>query len=308
MTPRVTILTYCAHPALAYGTLLVFKTIRTGFPDARIEVFDNGSCAEIRDQVGEAAAAVGAEFTAMAPRHFADHYRWLLLEREHDGGSLVIVDPDVIFWERVDGWKFGDAVMAGRLIPSMVKDGLVGLPRLHPSLLWVPDVARLRAEVQRLAVGSFAWDGIGQRTGFVNGQRFFWDTLAGLYQAMPHMCMPFREEHLDGYDHLFYGSHLPFIDAVLGAEGFDPIRVGHQAAASGQLEQLRGIWRAQEAFFANRIETTAAGASGQPYQVRQAVLAAAQCAQQWQGLAFDAESLAAGLGGLGARLVDAPGR
>ena len=305
MRPLVTVLTYCAHPALAYGTLLVFKTIRTGFPDARIEVFDNGSCPEIRDQVACAAAAVDAEFTAMTPRHYADHHRWLLLEREHADGPLVIVDPDVIFWQSVEGWDFGDAVMAGRLMPAMVKDDIVGLPRLHPSMLWVPDVARLRAEVRRLAVGSFAWDGIGQRTGFVGGQRFFWDTLAGLYQAMPERCMPFREEHLDAYDHLFYGSHLPLIEAALGAEGFDPIRTGHRAAALGQLEQLRGIWRSQEAFFSNRIETTAAGASGQADRLHQAALDAARRVQGWQGLRFDDAELMKGLSSLGGRLVEA---
>lgn len=120
--------------------------------------------------------------------------------------------------------------------------------------------------------------------------------------------MPFREEHLDAYDHLFYGSHLPVIDAVIGTAGFDPIRDGHRAAAGGELGKLRGIWRAQEAFFANRIQSTAALTSGQPEQLRQAALTSAQRAQEWQGLAFDAESLAAGLGGLGARLVDGSGR
>ncbi|MEO6447712.1 MAG: hypothetical protein ABIO42_00555, partial [Burkholderiaceae bacterium] len=48
----MTILTYCAHPALAYGTLLVFKTLRVGFPTARVEVYDNGSHPDVVGQIG----------------------------------------------------------------------------------------------------------------------------------------------------------------------------------------------------------------------------------------------------------------
>ncbi len=75
MTPTVTILTYCAHPSLAYGTLLVFKNLRTGFPTARVEVYENGSHPEVREHIVRASADVGASFEALPPKHYADHFR-----------------------------------------------------------------------------------------------------------------------------------------------------------------------------------------------------------------------------------------
>lgn len=40
------------------------------------------------------------------------------------------------------------------------------------------------------------------------------------------MCVAFAAEKLDCYDHLFYGAHLPVIEASVG-EGFEAIRDGH---------------------------------------------------------------------------------
>jgi hypothetical protein len=297
MTPTVTILTYCAHPALAYGTLLVFKTLRTGFPTATVEVFDNSSHPEVREQIRQACAEVGAEFTAMTPRHYADHLEWLLLERDHGAEPLVLVDPDVIFWESVEGWKFGDAIAAGRLIPDQIEGHITSLARLHPSMFWVPDVHRLRQRVAAHAPG-FPSGAVGPSSFIPKGGRsMLYDTLAPLYEAFRAECLAFGPEHLDCYDHIFHGSHLP-INAGCGYDGFDAITEPHTAAASGDLQALRGIWRAQERYFARDHELVRLAADHSRYAVD-----SLKSLGDVQGLEYEDGALADAIQRLGIKMV-----
>jgi hypothetical protein len=145
--PLVTILTFCAHPSMAYGTMLIFKTVRVGFPNARIEVFDNGSHPEVVGLIARAAADVGATFQARAPRHYADHYEWLLLEREHDDRPLVLVDPDVIFFGNV--WSTGRSAKHWRRVGSSPNSARIALRLVRGSIrassgcrMWRACVAR----------------------------------------------------------------------------------------------------------------------------------------------------------------------
>lgn len=296
MSPVVTILTYCAHPFLAYGTLLVFKTLRTGFPSARIEVYDNGSHPDVREQIRSASRAVDAVHHQGEGRHYTDHLRWLLLHRDWDSAPLVILDPDVIFWGGVETWNFDDTLIAGRLIPAMRRDALVALPRLHSSLLWVPDVHRLRREVARVERLSFGWDaGIAQRTTYVGGRGYFADTLAGLYNAMPDLCRPFSEDQLDAYDHLFFGSHFNVIGSaanVIGDPRFEVFKEGHRAAASGQLDALRGLWRAQQARFESWGRTEGLSADLlTPEALSASISDCSQEMQAWQGMEYSKQEL-----------------
>jgi hypothetical protein len=244
MKPLVTILTYCAHPALAYGTLLVFKTLRTGFPTADVEVFDNGSHPDVRDQVMAECARVGASFVGIKPQSWVDHYKWLVLERQHEAGRpLVIVDPDVIFWENCEEWDFTGSLLAGRRMRRINAGPIVQHARLHPSHLWIPDVDALRQ-----AMGTRGCELIAPALGAFDGETHFWDTFARLYEEMVHWCHGFSDEKLDCFDHLFYGSHLPAI-AAQAKESLGIIGYGHIFAATDNLEELRGIWRFQDAYF-----------------------------------------------------------
>jgi hypothetical protein len=253
--PTVSILTYCAHPALAYGTLMVFKTLRVGFPTARVEVYDNGSHPEVREQIMAACAEVDADFTSMTPRHWSMHIAHQLLERADDGAPLVLVDPDVAFWSSVEGWDFGGALMAGRLIAEMDGGPIVSRARLHPSMLWVPSLCRLRESLRA--------DEIPQRLERAAARLEFFDTLAVAHARLGGMCAQFMPEHLDCFDHLFFGSHLPVIDQSL-SDHDTVIHRCHRAVAAGDLDAIRGAWRDQDAYFAGRAAAPAIGANGLP--------------------------------------------
>lgn len=243
MTPTVSILTYCAHPALAYGTLMVFKTLRVGFPSARVEVYDNGSHPEVREQIMRACADVDADFTSLTPRHWSKHITHQLLEREDDGAPLVMVDPDVAFWSSVEGWDFGDALMAGRLMRE-VQDGMIlQRARLHPSMLWVPSLGGLREAMRP--------DEIAPRLDPRPGRLEFFDTLAVAHARLGPRCAAFTPDQLDCFDHLFFGSHLPAIDQNLTHHD-SIIHRCHRAVAAGDLASIRGAWREQDHYFAGR--------------------------------------------------------
>ena len=102
---NVVIQTYCEHPALAYGALMVFKTLRVGFPTAKILVIDNGSHLDVLPQIEKAALDVGCLFTPAPRQHFLDFYRWVLFEQT-TMNSVVLLDPDVVFWNNVEHWIF----------------------------------------------------------------------------------------------------------------------------------------------------------------------------------------------------------
>ncbi len=48
---NVFILTYCRNTELFYGTELIFKTLRVGFPNAKVTVVDNASIPEVRTEI-----------------------------------------------------------------------------------------------------------------------------------------------------------------------------------------------------------------------------------------------------------------
>lgn len=237
MKPTVVILTYCEHPALAYGALLVFDTLRVGFPTFDVVVIDNGSHPDVVPQIKFAAEKAGAFFKPMARHNFMDHYKWWLCEQELSN-SIILIDPDVVFWGNVEDWEF-DGAVAGRLIPDLTTGGVTSLARLHPSHIWVPDVQRLRSL------------GISVELRQEDGK--FWDNLATIYQDHPTECQAFTEQQLDCYDHLFYGSHFPAIEPRLKDD--DLTYKSHRDAAAGEISNLRGIWRDQEKYFQAQKDT-----------------------------------------------------
>ncbi len=231
MKPTVVILTYCEHPALAYGALMVFDTLRVGFPTFDIVVVDNESHPDVVPQIQSAAEKVGALFTPAARHNFIDHYKWWLCEQDLSN-AIILLDPDVVFWQSVENWKF-DGAIAGRLIPDLKMGNITSMSRLHPSHAWIPDVKRLRdlsISIELRHEGNH-----------------FWDTLATIYQDHSNECQSFTEQQLDCYDHLFYGSHLPVIEPRLNDNNLT--LNAHRHAAAGNIQNLKGIWREQDKYF-----------------------------------------------------------
>lgn len=238
---KVIILTFCDDIELSYGTLLVFRTLRVGFPTAEVLVFDNGSSPDALPLIKTAALNAGCEFISMPRTPFVDFYKWALLDQV-EYNSIVLLDPDVIFWKNVEQMQ-PTGLFSGRLIPSMVSQGVTALPRIHPSFVCVPDVAKLRQALQHTRSNV-----VDQLFASMNGKEYFWDTLAMLHHVVAGT--PFTEDQLDCYDHLFFGCHFPSIQPTLPKNS--AIERGHLAAIAGKFDAIKGLWRDQEKDFASK--------------------------------------------------------
>ncbi len=248
--PKVFIVTWCRSAELLYGSTLTFKTLRTGFPDSEVVVIENASPPELREPIEAAAKAAGCEVRRIAE----SRYHWQLIEQTvlEETGPVVFLDPDIILWQRIDGWDFGQALMAGRFLPEFADpfSGALTLSRLHTSHLWFPRPEALRARIEQITQRYWESGSLFQPRMMPPGW-WRWDTAASLFHALGEEAVRFGAAQLDAYDHLFCGSHLnlilPRMDKAWGAMMLD----SHQRAQTDPAS-IKGIWRVQEAFFASR--------------------------------------------------------
>lgn len=251
------IITTCVRDHVLLETsLLTFKTVRKGFPNASILVIDNDSVNSARAIVRREAEAIGAGhvqwqqrrehaevFSRVIKPHFDPEYM-------KDGkGSIVFLDSDLIFYENCEGWEFPTA-LAGRYIPAHTSHYTKSLTssRLHTSFLWVTP-PKLREEIAGYRAGDVMnleyapIDFFRPQIIFANdGHPVFHDTCANLYHAVGGT--EFSEAQLDAYTHIFCGSSSDIAKKYLPPEVAMGMSTLHHGALSNP-DFLKGIWRAQ---------------------------------------------------------------
>jgi len=248
MTPVVHIIT-CATSADLFGSVLTFKTLRTGFPTAQVFVIDNASVLEAKPDLRAAAEMAGARFVELRER--AMHS--VLIEqilRAKGSGAVVFLDPDICLWENVEAWQFGEALMAGRLIPRFRCEltRTITEPRLHTSHLWIPDVAELLREIDSTRK-RFPFFQPFIPSMFRSGDEWVYlDCAASLYAALGSRARAFSERELEAYDHLFCGSHLDFTSRSTDAAAIATLH----AEVKRDHRSLKGAWRMQDEYFRTR--------------------------------------------------------
>ena len=106
---QVFLLTHCRQRDLFYGTALIFKTLRVGFPNARVTVVDNASLPETRGEIERLARECDCEFRqleAPAIAHDAFLSKTLASVAGGGGGPLVFLDPDLCLWRSCEDLEF----------------------------------------------------------------------------------------------------------------------------------------------------------------------------------------------------------
>ncbi len=247
--PKVFIVTWCREPTQLYGSTLTFKTLRTGFPDSVVTVIENASPPGLREPILEAAAAAGCEIRLLDEG--LNHWRIIEETVMAEDGPVVFLDPDIALWERIDGWDFGGALMAGRYLPEFDDpySKTLTLSRLHTSHLWFPDPPALRTRIAEITARRFEAGSLFQPHMAPPGW-WRWDTAAALFHALGDEAARFSEAQLDAYDHLFCGTHLNLVLPAMGPWG--EAMKGSHVTAQENLPAIKGIWRLQEAFFSSR--------------------------------------------------------
>lgn len=248
------------------AALLVFKSIRVGFPSLPVQVWGNHLAHGYEAIIADAARQVGANFANIAR---TSHDAWiesLILESTN---PFWIVDTDVVFWgciEDGDSRSSSLRAFAGRFEPAFREPytNCEHVTRLHTAVMYI-DPAHTRAAIREFMSRipedlreSAQFDLV--REHFVPRlaqDTLFYDTMSGLYQA--GFGIQFTEEQNDCFDHLSCGSYSDLVSGPLSVVSGEKMSLVEQhRAAYEHPEMLRGL-RQHQAKIYERLKVPVRG-------------------------------------------------
>jgi hypothetical protein len=250
---QVFVLTYCRKIELLYGSELIFRTLRVGFPNAGVSIVDNASLPEARSRIAALARENDCEFQQIE-EPAVGHHRFLeetLASVAKSGtGPLVFLDPDICLWEICEDLEF-EGLIAGKMVEAHEDPFMqcVVMARLHTSFLWIPHPPSLQGEIGRIRKPHFDFHPFQPFSVKLGDAWIRYDTGASLFAALGERASGFEEPHLDRYDHIFCGTHIDLHEPTWDSEMREFMLRVHRDAREGNLESLRGIWREQRRVF-----------------------------------------------------------
>lgn len=253
---KVYILTFCRNLELFYGTELIFKTLRLGFPNAQITVVDNASLPEIRSEIKSLAQKTDCQFRQIDQpgiRHheFIQSTIHEIAKNETEEDPLVFLDPDICFWNSCEDFKFS-GLIAGKGMGKFYDyiTHTITMPRLHSSFLWISNANKLQQEIWRLKARHFDFEPFQPFSFHMESKWYRYDTGATLYATIADKAEVFEEIHLRCYDHIFCGSHLNWLYSQYDTQCQEMMNKVHTLAKEGNLTALKGIRKLQDDVFA----------------------------------------------------------
>lgn len=208
---RVNLICTCLNPAMVESSLLVFKTIRVGFPTAEIVVYANNLPAPVLKRLIE----FGHQVLTIRETISHDHWCEALINLAVE--PFWIADTDVVFFDSVEDFKC--PMFGGRFEPTFSEEwtNSFHVARLHPSLMYIDPVA-IRCAIRQWRsehIPGYFPNAIASlvRQQFIpsNGQTLFYDTMAGLHHAFSGT--PFSDDFNARFEHLFAGTYADTISA-----------------------------------------------------------------------------------------------
>ena len=215
LKPTVHILATVRKPELLPAALLVFRTLRTGFPDAPVCVWGNGLEPWAAEAVAYTAAGRGCEFRNL-PKTSHDEWIETLLQAANE--PFWICDTDMVLFGEMKAPKA--TLFAGRYEPEFVEEwtGTRHMERLHTCLMWLNPVPLRCAIREYMGKIPAPWGNTAQftlvRQTFVpltKRQTLFYDTCAGLYHALGGTR--FTPAQDAAFEHLYCGTYADLVTA-----------------------------------------------------------------------------------------------
>lgn len=241
---KVKVLATCRKPELLPYTLLVFRTIRVGFPTANIKVYLNPMSAGEAATVKAACVGVGAQTDQVD----TIHHEWIAKLVTIEDEPFFLCDTDIIFYSDFERFRF-TGPLAGWRIPewSDAFSGAVARARLHTSLLYInPVMVRERIEAYESGIANSPF------TPKANlfyplvvpfkKRSYFYDTCAMLYHAIGGES--FTDEQVEAYFHFHFGSIPDFVIPRLPAVNQESMLKERQLILDNPALG-RGKWREQ---------------------------------------------------------------
>ena len=213
MIKSVHIPVFCENPELMAGAVLAFKTVRVGFPSARITVHWMGRvCPAVLDYFETCEHAgkswVDKPFVPSNGRTTNDELLRQLVYTEEE--SFAMIDSDMVFFKSCEDFET-KKLICGEFIPQFYCPIATAITRsrLHTAFFVVSSPILLRETIKELfrpLLPKFCpVDFFAPQTTFIDGKAFFYDSAAMLFQAIGGES--FSEEMLDKYEHLYSGSY-----------------------------------------------------------------------------------------------------
>jgi hypothetical protein len=262
MKTTVNILVTCRSKERLPAALLVFETLRTGFPTAGVTVFGNGLAPEFERIIYNQAQRAAGTFIPL--KQAMAHGEWIEQLLEWNSSAFWICDTDVVFFDEVENW-FGpwhDTEFAGRYEPGFNCDWTraTHVARLHPSLMFL-NAPRLRVSTRAwpheppffntVERNLFRWQWVPARERALEGARgdqtrlLFYDTCAGLYHALGGTA--FNDAQNEAFEHLYAGTYLDLI-----RQHMPPEFASAHAEVYKDPAKAKGMWAAQQRWYRER--------------------------------------------------------
>lgn len=258
----VHILATCRKAELLPATLMVFQSLRVGFPTAKVMVQINAFPRDfvpysemlIRKSVEVELEKMGGKWETV-PANATTHHEWIcsLIEKEKE--PFFICDTDICLWSNFECFDFTGAALAGRYVPQFYCNFTKAItrPRLHGCLLYIDPVkvkskaeeygnqfpdcyATPRPTLQDLVFPRYVPCG-------PMGKVSFYDTCSVLYCAIGGQ--KFTDEQNLVFDHLQSGT---LSDLVAPTYPSGNMREWH-AAVLDQPHLIKGQWERDKAFY-----------------------------------------------------------
>ena len=101
MRKKIFLLTYCRNLELLWSSTLVFDSLRIGFPEADVFVYDNQSLPDARAIIHKKTRDCGGYFHPLDTEVL--HQDFIEDTLRTQAGTVIFIDPDVCFWKNCEG-------------------------------------------------------------------------------------------------------------------------------------------------------------------------------------------------------------
>lgn len=247
---KVRILATARKEELLSYTLLVFKSLRVGFPTAEVIVTGNALPGWALAFVEASCEKAGCRFEN-GPETI--HHDWISRLLIEESEPFVLSDTDIIYYQKVEDWAF-ETALAGFRVPEFFDEftNAITRSRLHTSLLYI-DPVKVREQVNAYE-SQFPVTPFNPLMNLIapvclpfNGRGMFHDTCSLLFHAIGGT--PFTDQQKESYAHLNFGT---LEDLVLPR-----LTNGEQMKHARHMilnhpEAGRGLWRSQMEHYESR--------------------------------------------------------
>jgi hypothetical protein len=252
MKHNVHILVTVTNPTQLVASTLTLETVRVGFPNAKITIYNNGNDPIIADGLRHRSKIkqLRVEHNPV-PMH---HAKWIkgVIDGQKDG-PIIILDPDMIFYSSCEDIPYS-SLLRGYFIPAIWNEfaGCISYERFHTSFLMVQDVAKLRMRVKMFhpfvlqpSAEYCPLDPYMPAVSVVRGRKAFHDTCSTLYNIVGGV--PFTEAERSRYAHINSASFYDVMSSRV--EDKESFRLQHERANALDFEFFREWWKAEDRYY-----------------------------------------------------------